>query len=283
MQEQVAAQHEVAASQAAGGGIQVSDEVAPQLRTHVIFTPIMCAIDSINGASFIPTLDSTVLFDFTAAAECSDDGVVSRAAFNVNPSLTVKVSTSLFDPVLHSLSGVDLGVMQLSLYELIPFRIYGTVGTTVGAPISLESEIDRTLPALLVNNQQFATRTQISASPEIDLWLSSSAALRVSSFLSFLPDLFELGANFKLHVLENSMPYTLAEGLRFGSEGVGYELYRQEALNNELKSGHGSVDSYMRVLGINIDVFGENGSIEWQGHAQQDNLLSSETRTAIAL
>lgn len=314
--EQVAAQHETAADNAPAGGIALAANDAPQLRTHVIFTPIMCAMDGIDGAlgilpdpmslggmavdaagdgivgaianavdqggvSFIPTIANTVLFDFTADARCEDDGVVSKASLALNPSVTVKVSTSLFDPVLHNLAGVDLGIMQLSLYELIPFRIYGTVGTTIGAPISLDSEIDRTLPALIVDNQQFATRSAFNAAPSADFWLSTDAQIRVTSFLSFIPDLLQVGAEFKLHVLENVMPYRLEEGLR--ASNVGYELYRQESLKNELKAGHGYVHSYLRVLGINLDVLGDKASIDWEGHSQEDSLLNNETATPIAI
>ena len=106
---------------------------------------------------------NTVLFDFSADARCEDNSQVSKASLAMNPSVTVKVSTSLFDPVLHNLSGVDLGIMRVSIYELIPFRIYGTVGTTVSAPLALESQIDRSLPALVVENQQYATRSAFNA------------------------------------------------------------------------------------------------------------------------
>lgn len=314
--QEVSAQHQAATAKAPAGGIALDKDSAPKLRTHLIFTPIMCAMDNIDGAfgilpdpmalagmavdasgdavlaeiaqatnqggaSFIPTLANTVLFDFSANATCQDDGVLSQASLTMNPSVTVKVSTSLFDPVLHNLAGVELGIMKMSVYELIPFRIYGTVGTTLAAPLTLDSTIDRRLPALVVDNQQYATSTRINSTPSADFWLSSDAQIRVTSFFSFIPDLVQLGAEFKLHVLENKMPYSLEEGLRLGE--ANYELYRQERLDNELKSGHGHVHSYLRVLGIAIDVFGDKANIEWQGHSQTDNLILKETATPIAI
>lgn len=316
MAQEVAAQHQAASAAAPAGGLVLAKGSAPKLRTHIIFTPIICASDAIDGAfgllpdpmalggmavdaagdavvgeiskainqggaSFIPTVANTVLFDFSADARCEDNGQVSKASLAMNPSVTVKVSTSLFDPVLHNLSGVDLGIMRVSIYELIPFRIYGTVGTTVSAPLALESQIDRSLPALVVENQQYATRSAFNATPGLDLWLSSDAQIRVTSLFSFIPDLVQLGAEFKLHVLDNKMPYRLEEGLR--ANNTGYELFRQERLDNELKSGHGYVQSYLRVLGIAVDAFGEKGRIAWQGHSQQDNLILKETVTPLAL
>lgn len=317
MTEQVAAQHETALASAPAGGIALTADAAPKLRTHIIFTPIVCSMDAIDGAfgvlpnpaavgamavdaagdavvkaisdgvsqgggaSFIPTVADTVLFDYTADTACADDGVVSSASMSFNPSVTVKISSSLFDPVLHNLAGVDLGIMRMSIYELIPFRIYGTVGTTLGAPVELTSKIDRRLPPLLVDNQPFATSTSLLASPSMDLWLSTDAQVRVTSFLSFIPDLLQLGAEFKLHVLDNQMPYQLSEGLRAGDQG--YELFRTEQLDNELRAGHGYVNSYLRVLGINIDAFGDKARIDWSGHQQQDRLFERSSAVPVSL
>ncbi|WP_430460314.1 hypothetical protein ACQUQU_13960 [Thalassolituus sp. LLYu03] len=316
--QQLDAQHEAASAGAASGGIALSADEAPKLRTHVIFTPIMCSLDALDGAfgvlpdparlgamavdaagdavlgaisdaipassggvSYLPSLADTVLFDFSADAHCADDGVVATAGLSMDPSVTVKVSTRMFDPALHNLAGVDLGIMQVSVYELIPFRIYGTVGTTFSANTELTSEIDRTLPKLLVEGQQYATRTRLSTEPAMDLWLSSEAYIRITSLFSFIPDLLQLGAEFKLHVLDVAMPYVVEEGLR-GNEG-GFELYRQEQLNSELSSGHGYVDTFLRVFGIETNAFGDDADIEWSGYEQQDELLNSETVTPLSI
>lgn len=315
--QQVEEQHE-AASAGSSAGIELSEDQAPELRTHVIFTPIMCSLDAIDGVfgvlpdgaelgamavnaagdavisaisdaipassggvSYLPSLADTVLFDFSADASCSDDGVVASAGLSMDPSVTVKVSTRLFDPALHNLAGVDLGIMQLSVYELIPFRVYGTVGSTFSAPLELTSEIDRSLPQLLVEGQQYATRTRLSTDPGMDLWLSSEAYIRVTSLFSFIPDLLQLGAEFRLHVLDVVLPYEVEEGLRANDSG--YELYRSEALASDLASGHGYVDTFLRVLGIETNAFGDDADIAWTGYEQHDDLLSSEEVTPVSL
>jgi hypothetical protein len=63
-----------------------------------------------------------------------DDGQVAQARLTFEPSITVQVQTKLFDTALHNLSGVDMGIMGVSIYELIPFRIYGTIGATMSVP-----------------------------------------------------------------------------------------------------------------------------------------------------
>lgn len=316
LNQQVAEQHAAAESNASTGGIQLTGGQAPKLRTSVIFTPIMCSLDALDGAfgilpdpaslgakavdaagdavigaisdaipgggaSFIPSVADTVLFDFTADAHCADDGVVATAGLTMEPSVTVQVSTRMFDPVLHNMSGVDLGIMQVSLYELIPFRIYGTVGTTLGATTELTSVIDRSLPKLLVDGKQYATQTQLAVDPSMDLWLSTEAYIRVTSLFSFIPDLLQLGAEFRLHVLDVVLPYRVDEGLR-GNES-GYELYRQENLASDLSSGHGYVDTFLRVLGIETNAFGDDADISWTGHQQHDELMSSETTTPVSI
>ncbi|MCA6064852.1 hypothetical protein [Thalassolituus marinus] len=313
---QVSEQHDAAQQSASAGGIQLTDEQAPQLRTEVIFTPIMCTLDAFDGlfgvvpdpaslaamgvdaagdavisaisdavpaggASFIPSVADTVLFDFSADAYCADDGVVATAGLNMDPSITVQVSTRMFDPALHNLAGVDLGIMQVSVYELIPFRIYGTVGTTLGAETTLTSVIDRSMPALMVDGKQYSTQTALEVKPEMDLWLSSEAYIRVTSIFSFIPDLLQLGAEFKLHVLDVVMPYRVDEGLRQAESG--YELYRQEQLRSELSSGHGYVDTFLRVLGIETNAFGDEADIEWQGHSQTDEIFDRETATPVSI
>lgn len=318
LQQQLAQQHDAAQAQQNTGGIHLTGDAAPQLRTSVIFTPIMCSLDAIDGAfgilpdpasigalavdaigdavigeissavpvggaSFIPSVADTVLFDFSADARCADDGVLATASLMMKPSVTVKVSTSLFDPALHNLAGVDLGIMKVSVYELIPFRIYGTVGTTLSAETELSSVIDRSLPPLLVDGVQHSTSTALSVTPEMDLWLSSQAYIRITSLFSFIPDLLQLGAEFKLHVLDVKMPYEITEGVRVSDTHSGYELFRAEQLNSELSSGHGYVDTFLRVFGIETNAFGDEADIHWTGHQQSDELMNRASATPLAI
>lgn len=312
IREQAAEQHAAIAN---SGGIVIPEGQTPKLKVDMSFMPIVCGLDAIEGAFglpipdptnlgamgvdaagdaiigaisdqtkpsawFVPSLSETVLFDFSAEATCEDDGVVAKAGMNFKPSVTVKASTRMFDPALHALAGVDLGVMQISIYELIPFRIYGTAGTTIGADTTLSATVDRTLPPVLIDGRQHATTTSLDVTPEMDVWLSSEAYLRITSFLSFIPDLLQVGAEFKLWVMELAMPYSIEEGVRAGAEGN--EVFNAESLSVEVSSGRGFVNTFLRVLGIDIDAFGDDADVSWQGVSTQDVLFDREIAQPIA-
>jgi len=313
LQTQVAAQHQAAIAKASTGGVVLPDGVAPELSATLMFAPVACKIDSITGslgfipdpvtllndivndaiqnsmgdwansvtstAWYVPSIGNTVLFDLSADAECDDNGQVAQAHLSIEPSITVQIQSRLFDTALHDLSGMDLGIMSVSVYELIPFRIYGTVGATMGVPTELTSVIDRSLPPLLINGQQYANKTALTVDPTLDLWLSSEAYLRVTSLLNFIPDLLQLGAEFKLDVLNVTMPYRKEEGLRTGA--TGYEIYREESLASDLSSGSGSFNAFLRILGIDTNAFGDAGNITWEGYQRHDELMGNEQSTAI--
>ncbi len=311
VRDQVDEQHQAALAQAGDGGIVIAAEETPQLTTDIAFTPIICSLDMLDGvfglsvpdlaslaalatdatndailkaisdalegdtnsAWLVPSLAETVLFDFTAEATCEDDGVVATASLNLNPSLTVQASTRMFDPVLHNMAGVDLGIMSISVYELIPFRIYGTVGANVSADASLKSELDRTLPAVVVEGKQFADNLSIDIVPELDFWLSAEAYIRVTSILNFIPDLLQLGAEFKLYVLELITPYQLEQGLREGEEG--YEVFKTEHFETQLASGHGYMDVFLRILGIETGAF-DDSDLEWEGYRENNVVIDKQ-------
>lgn len=317
--DQSAQQHAQALASAGQGGIVLAAGQVPKLKTDMSFTPIVCGLDAIEGAFglpipdpvniggsivnaagdgivgsisdsisqnsdnawFVPSFAQTVLFDFSAQASCEDDGTVAKAALNFNPSITVKASTQMFDTALHSLSGVDVGIMQVSLYELIPFRIYGTVGTTLGADTTIASTVDRSMPAVIIDGRQHANVTRLDVVPSMDLWLSSQAYIRITSFLSFIPDLLQLGAEFKLWVMELDMPYALEEGVR-NVAGIN-EVYKTESLKTDIESGRGYVDTFLKVLGFDIDAFGDKADVQWSGVSYQTTNFSTEEATPIEL
>lgn len=293
----------------AQGGIVVPEGLTPEIKTDLSFAPVVCSlnglgpvnpvslgatgVDAAGGAIidqisdsiakdptawFTPSLSQTVLFDFSANTTCEDDGVKMTAGLSFNPSVTIQASTKMFDSALHNLAGVDLGIMQISVYELIPFRIYGTVGTTVGTEVALESTIDRSEPPVIINGVQHANNTKLGVTPEMDVWLSSEAYLRVTSILSFIPDLLQVGAEFKLWIMELSMPYTVEEGVRTTETGA--ETYKNESLKTVVESGNGYVDTFLRILGFDLDVFPENADVEWKGVKTEEVMIDNSTTTS---
>ena len=317
IKDQAADQHAAALANAGAGGIVLGDGQTPKLKTDMSFAPIVCGLDAIEGAFglpvpdpvnigglavdaaggaiigavsdavkspnqawFVPSLSETVLFDFSAEATCDDDGVVARAGLNFKPSVTIQASTKMFDSALHAAAGVDLGIMQISIYELIPFRIYGTVGTTIGTDTTITSIVDRAQPPVIIDGRQHANATALDVTPEMDLWISSQAYLRITSFLSFIPDLLQLGAEFKLWVMELALPYSLEEGVR-NVEGSN-EVYKTESLNVEVSSGRGYVDTFLKVLGINIDAFGDEADVHWEGVSKTDVIFDRAESQPVA-
>ncbi len=310
---------EAALASTSSGGIVIAEEDAPDIRTTVLFSSAMCALESVTDTFgnipnpvelledtineeissaleeantsftidtgttwFAPSIDSTVLFDLSIDITCEDDGTLATAALDVDPSITVQLDTRLFDSALSNLSGVDLGILNISIYELIPFRVYGTVGATVSTPLQLFSELDRTLPALYIDDMQYATDTRIAVTPAVDLWLSVGANLRVSSLVSFIPDIVQLGAEFYLTVLDEKLAYVKSGGLRLSGNG-GYEIYNAESLTSEFSSGSGYIDAYLRILGVDVEAFGDDADLSWEGYEQYDVFIDDESATPVAL
>jgi len=317
--DQAGAQQTAALAASSQGGIVLGEDQIPKLKTDMSFTPIVCGLDAIqdafglpipdpvniggsivnaagdgivgaisdaiakdsSSAWFVPSLSQTVLLDFSAEASCEDDGIVATAALNFKPSVTVQASTRIFDTALHSLTGVDLGIMQISLYELIPFRIYGTVGTTLGADTTIASTVDRSQPPVIIDGRQHANSTRLDVIPSMDLWLSSTAYIRITSFLSFIPDLLQVGAEFKLWVMELAMPYSLEEGVR-NIAGIN-EVYKTESLETDIESGRGFVNTFLRVLGFDINAFGDDADVHWDGVTYHTVNFATEEATPVAL
>lgn len=287
-------------------GINIAEGQAPVLKTDLQFTHIVCALEESEGAFGLPvpgiadlvatgvgagvgaikpgawfdaSLSDAVVLDFTGGATCNDDGTVATATMNFHPSITVQATTKMFDPALHNLAGVDLGIAKVSVYELIPFRIYGAVGTTLGVDTTISSTIDRREPGFFVEGRQYATKSKLEVEPEVDFWLSLDTYFRVTSIVSFIPDLVQLGAEFKLFVLELDLPYVLEEGIRTVNSAT--ELFKTESLKLELEAGRGYIDTYLKVLGINLNVFPENADLKWNGHQETHTLFERQSAQAI--
>ena len=308
-------QQAAALAAASKGGIVLGEGQTPKLKTDLSFTPIVCGLSNVGGAFglpipdpvsiggsvvnaagdgivgaisgaasdpsawFVPSLSQTVLFDFSAKATCDDDGTIAKAGLNFKPSITVQASTRMFDTALHSLAGVDLGIMQISIYELIPFRIYGTVGTTLGADTTISSTIDRSQPPVIIDGRQHANSTNLDVIPSMDLWITTEAYLRITSFLSFIPDLLQLGAEFKLWVMELAMPYSLEEGVR-NVDGVN-EVYKIESLKTDIASGRGYVNTFLKILGFDVDAFGDDADVHWNGVSEKKTNFSIEESSPV--
>jgi hypothetical protein len=317
--DQAGTQQAAALAATGQGGIVIGENQIPKLKTDMSFTPIVCGLDAIEGAFglpipdpvniggsivnaagdgitgaisdsiaqntnsawFVPSLSQTVLFDFSAEASCEDDGTVATAALTFKPSVTVQASTRMFDTALHNLTGVDVGIMQVSLYELIPFRIYGTVGTTLGADTTIASTVDRSQTPVIIDGKQHANSTRLDVLPLMDIWLSSQAYIRITSFLSFIPDLLQVGAEFKLWVMELELPYSLEEGVR-NVAGMD-EIYKAESLETNIESGRGFVNTFLKVLGFDINAFGDDADVNWGGVRYHKVNFATEEATAIAL
>lgn len=289
-------------------GIILEDDQIPQLKTDFAFTPIVCAIEEstddlplpgadevatfgadyglrqltkgIGGAWFMPSVSNTVLFHFTADTTCEDNGTIATANLKMDASVTVPASTALFDPVLHNLAGADLGVASISVYELIPFRIYGIAGTTLGMEADIESTINRNLPPLDIDGKRYAHETALTITPSSDFWLALETSLRLPSFLNFLPDFLQLGVEFRTYLLELTLPYRMAEGVRESDEGT--ELFKEESLSGTLASGRGKFGPFFRLWGVKQELFPEHTQLEWDGFYEGERtFFENSTSTSL--
>ncbi|VUD40224.1 hypothetical protein TDB9533_00007 [Thalassocella blandensis] len=280
-------------------GIVLDGDQLPSLKTDIAFNPIVCGIDrtgiddQINngtdqlldpvdlGAWINASLAGTVLLDFDFDAQCVDQEDAFIGTLSFNPSVAAKVSTHMFDPALHNLAGVDLGVMSVSVYELIPFRVYGTVGANLGINASVTSRVDKNLPPLIVDGVQHAHSTSLEIHPEQDLWLSIDAYLRITSLFNFIPDLVQLGAELNVHVLETMLPYRLEEGVRDYAGAL--EVYHQEHLSGTVAAGRGYIDTYLRILGQESETFGNDADMDWPGESVTEVFIDEQTSNIIEM
>ena len=59
------------------------------------------------------------------------------------------------------------------------------------------------------------------------------------------------------------MPYSLEEGVR-NVAGIN-EVYKTESLQTDIESGRGYVNTFLKVLGFDIDAFGDEADVSWEG------------------
>lgn len=113
----------------------------------------------------------------------------------------------------------------------------------------------------------------------MDLWLSSQAYIRITSFLSFIPDLWQIGAEFKLWVMDSDMPYVLEKGVR--NTAAINEVYKVESLQTDIESGNGYVNTFLRVLGFDVDAFGDEAGVQWAGVSYHKNNFAKEQASIV--
>lgn len=245
---------------------------------------------ALKDAIVIPAAFEVVLFDFSAGAKCESDTVRNShtASLNFDASVTVQADSRGFDEAIHAASGPLVsvpGVVDISVYELIPFRIYGDIGVTAGAGFEVSAEyLNNPLESvykatqftvkdqngqqsIVTGKTQVANTTQFNVTPKIGLALGIDTYLRLPSFVSFLPDLMQLGVNFDLNVVEWSLPYIYKETLnKEASTDLVISSNKEHALQSVLESGNGSIKPFFKILGIALKVFNKEHSLEWEGY-----------------
>lgn len=247
--------------------------------------------ESISGDSALSSVVSAlelVLLDFSVDAECADTADKRIASFAVNSSVTVGIDSKIFDSALHQVSTISgtgasiPGVANLTIYELIPFRIYGNIALTTGLNSKVKAEYVRNNPLTKVEYKRIfvngkltdkavrvertvANTTEFNIEPSTGLGLGLRAYLRIPSMLDFIPDVLQLGANFDLNVIKWAMPYTFTENL---TQGANMTLVSQkdDRLLSILKSGDGSLIPFFKLFGIKINIFGNKANVEWNGY-----------------
>lgn len=245
---------------------------------------------ALKDALVIPAAFEVVLFDFGAGAKCESDKIKNSrtAQLNFDASVTVQADSRGFDEAIHAASGPLVsvpGVVNISVYELIPFRIYGDIGVTAGAKFNVKAEyLNNPLQSIYketkvtVKNKkgqqitttgkiQVANTTQFEVTPHIGVALGIDTYLRLPSIVSFLPDLLQLGVNFDLNVVNWSLPYIYKETL---NKDVSTDLIqssdKEQSLQSVLTSGDGSVKPFFKVFGIALNVFNKKHMKSWKGY-----------------
>lgn len=307
--DDVKEQHKKALANANQPGIQLLKNKQPRLKTDIKFNPVVCAnktminlvgnkllpemldkswgkiadkiagkqkIKGPNGKTLwvVPGLSKFVLLDLSVGAKCSEKNYISVASINVDSSVTVKVSTKMFDSVFHNLGGVSIGAAKVSIYELIPFRIYGSVSSKIGTKLAYTSTVHKNMQPVMFNNKPYAHNSTLDVTPQFKLWLASQAYLRLPSLTDFIPDLMQVGAKFHLAVVDWKVPYRLDEGVT--NPGINNEWQLKESLYSDVKSGYGNVKPFLKVLGIDINVFKKEHSASWKGYEKRQPLLIRE-------
>lgn len=305
---EVAKQHSEVLDRFNKPGISLKETQTPRIKTDLFFGPNICKLAPAAAASnalfdqfsdkligkidkairgdadldvknssgdtlwSVPSLNEFVAYDLSVSPICKDEADKYVANLSVDNSVTVKVSTKMFDSLLDNLGGVDAGVAKVSIYELIPFRVYGSSGVTLGTNFNIESVVLKDKPQFMINGVAHAHQTALSVTPNINFWLGLDAYLRISSLFSFLPDLLQVGGNVDLNVISWQLPYRLKEGVTYDS-GIA-QLFIDESLDSNFSAGNGQAKPFLKVLGITIDAFKDSDTKKWVGHQENKNLLT---------
>lgn len=305
---EVAKQHAAALGRFNQPGITLKETQIPRIKTDISFGPTICKLapafntanqalgkassaligkvgSAIKGKAdlniknsagntiwSVPSLNEFVAYDITAKPTCTeqDDKFVAKLA--VDNSITVKASTKMFDSLFHNLGGVDAGVAKVSIYELIPFRVYGSSGVTLGSNLDLESTTLKNVAPFLINNVPHAHQTALNVTPNLNFWLGLDGYIRITSIISALPDVLQVGGKVHLDVVDWKLPYALKEGVTYQSGTR--QLFIDETLNSNFSAGNGQAKPFLRIFGQDMKVFSDSATKTWEGHYASENLLT---------
>lgn len=308
LSEDVAKQHAAALSKFNQPGIKFKETEIPRIKTDTSFGPTICKLApafevgnkvfdeassfligkigkaikgdadlSIKNSSgdtlwSVPSLNKFVAYDLSAKPTCTEEADKYVAKLDIDNSVTVKASTKMFDSLFDNLGGVDAGIAKVSIYELIPFRVYGSTGVTLGANYNVESTTLKDKPPFLVNNVPHAHQTALNVTPSLNLWLGLDGYVRITSIIKALPDVVQVGGDVDLDVVKWQLPYALKEGVTY-ADGT-RKLFIDETLDSTFSAGSGQAKPFLKVFGQKIKVFKETDTKKWTGHQETENLLT---------
>lgn len=310
LEGELAKQHAAALKTFNKPGITFKETQIPRIKTDTAFGPVVCKLapafqvankllgkasdkiigqigDAIKGDAdlsiknssgdkiwSVPSLNKFVAYDLSANPTCTEKGNKYVAKLDVDNSITVKASTKMFDSLFDNLGGVDLGIAKVSIYELIPFRVYGSTGVTLGTNFNVESTTFKDKPPFLINNVPHAHQTALKVTPSLNLWLGLDGYVRITSIISALPDVLQVGGDVDLDVVKWQLPYALREGVSYQSGSR--KLIIDESLDSVFSAGNGRAKPFLKVFGQELKVFDGAATKTWEGHKESENLLTRQ-------
>lgn len=305
---ELAAQHAEAMKKFTQPGIKLKEGEVPRIKTDLAFGPVVCKLapafnvgnklfgeassaligklgeaitadlnlDITNSSGdtiwSVPSLNEFVAYDLSAKPTCTDETDKYVASLDIDNSVTVKASTQIFDSLFDNLGGVDAGIAKVSIYELIPFRVYGSSGVTLGTNINVESTILKNAEPFLIKGVPHAHQTKLDVTPSINYWLGLDAFVRITSIVSAIPDILQVGGDIDLDIMKWQLPYSLKEGVTY--ESGERKLFLDESLDSTFSAGHGQAKPFLKVLGQEIDVFKASDTTTWEGYEESKNLMT---------
>lgn len=305
---ELAKKHEAAMAQFTKPGITLKENETPRIKTDMSFGPVVCKLApvfdvgnaligkasdtligklgeaikgdldlSIKNSSgdtiwSVPSLNEFVAYDLSAKPTCKEESDKYVSTLDIDNSITVKASTQMFDSLFDNLGGVDAGIAKVSIYELIPFRVYGSAGVTLGTNFKVGSTVLKNKPPFMVNNVPHAHQTSLNVTPMMNFWLGLDAYLRITSVVSSIPDVLQVGGDIDLDIFKWQLPYALTEGVTYQSGAR--KLFLDETLDSKFSAGNGQAKPFLKVLGREIKAFKNTDTKTWDGHQESKNLLT---------